>query len=169
VETTTLDAWALQDGVPVVDYIKVDTQGTELEIMQGGIQTLKHVRCLEVEVEFNPIYLGQPVFADVDTFLRGQGFVLWKLTNHVHYSSDGAPMEPLGEDAVFYDDRHRVAHPIFGGQLYWANAHYVKKSLLNRQDVSPAQIQRDICLFDTLGMPDIVKHLRPLVPKEGVQ
>ena len=163
VETTTLDHWALRDGVHVVDYIKVDTQGTELEILRGGINTLKNVRCLEVEVEFNPIYLGQPVFADVDMFLREQGFVLWKLTNHVHYSRDGAPMEPLGEDAIFYDDKQRVAHPLFGGQLYWANAHYVRKSVLSAKDVSAIQMQRDISLFTTLGMPDVVSHLNARV------
>lgn len=169
VETTTLDHWALREKVSAVDYIKVDTQGTELEILRGGVNTLRNVRCLEVEVEFNPIYIGQPVFSDIDMFLREQDFVLWKLTNHVHYSRNGAPVELLGEDAVYYDDRQRVAHPMFGGQLYWANAHYVKKSVLNPKDMSDIQMQRDTNLFTALGMPDVVNHLCGLFSKAHEQ
>jgi FkbM family methyltransferase len=163
VETTTLDNWAAENTVHVVDYIKVDTQGTELEILKGGINVLRNVRCLEVEVEFNPIYLGQPVFSDVDRFLRDQGFVLWKLTNQVHYSRDGSPEESLGEDTIFYDEKHQVRHPIFGGQLYWANAHYIKKSVIDVQQKSVFQKLRDISLFQALGMPDVVAHLNKAV------
>jgi FkbM family methyltransferase len=160
VDTTTLDAWAEQSQVGTIDYIKLDTQGTELEILQGGIAALKSVRCIEVEVEFNPIYLEQAIFSEVDLFLRAQGFVLWKLTNHVHYSSKGNPESPLSEDSVFYDDRQQVKHASFGGQLYWANAHYVKKDVLDLVSTSEFQRLRDVQLFDTLGMPDVVDHLR---------
>jgi hypothetical protein len=159
VETTTLDEWARNNDVHIVDYIKIDTQGTELEILKGGINVLKNVRTLEVEVEFNPIYVGQPIFSDVDLFLRSEGFVLWKLTNQVHYSKNGSPEEPLGDDVICYDDRHRVQHDIFGGQLYWANAHYVRKSILDNREQSEAQKQRDIILFQALGMSDVVDHL----------
>jgi len=160
IDTVTLDDWVAENNVPVIDYIKIDTQGTELEILQGSTATLQQVRCLEVEVEFNRIYLDQPLFADVDSFLRNQGFVLWKLTNQVHYSNHGKPDVPLGEDSVFYDDRQRVQHPVFGGQLYWANAHFVKADVLSLTPKSESQKLRDIILFDSLGMPDVVDHLR---------
>jgi len=160
VDTTTLDAWARQSQVGQIDYLKLDTQGSELEILQGGVDALQSVRCIEVEVEFNPIYLGQAIFSDVDLFLRTQGFVLWKLTNHVHYSSSGAPESPLAEDSVFYDDKQQVKQVLYGGQLYWANAHYVKRTVLNKDSTSESQRLRDIHLFDTLGMPDVVDHLR---------
>ena len=162
VDTITLDSWAHDSGVDVIDFIKLDTQGSELEILKAGLMSLRHVRGFEVEVEFNPIYLDQPVFSDVDLFLRAQGFVLWNLTNQVHYSINGSPVKSLGEDSVFYDDMQRVTSTVYGGQLYWANAHYVKKEVLMREDVSAAQRLRDICLFDTLGMADVVEHLRQM-------
>ena len=70
--STTLDALH-NDGVfPVIDFIKIDTQGCELDILKGGANFLKdHVLGLEVEVEFHPLYQGQPVFADIDLFVRG--------------------------------------------------------------------------------------------------
>ena len=160
IQTTTLDMWAAQNMVQIIDYIKVDTQGSELEILMGGADALQTVRCLEVEVEFNPIYLGQPVFADVDSFLRSQGFVLWKLSNQVHYSHQGEPNVPLGEDQIFYDDMQAVKHTVYGGQMYWANAHYVKKDVLSREPRSTMEATLDIALFDALGMPDVVDHLR---------
>jgi len=165
VETTTLDNWANENDVQVIDYIKIDTQGTELEILKGGINILSNVRCLEVEVEFNPIYLGQAVFSEVDMFLRDQEFVLWKLTNQVHYSRDGSPDQALGEDAIFYDEKQQVSHPMFGGQLYWANAHYIKKSVLDTHPTSASQQLRDIRLFQALGMPDVVAHLHESTAK----
>lgn len=160
VETVTLDDWAKDNSVQFIDHIKVDTQGTELEILKGGINVLKNVRSLEVEVEFNPIYLGQPIFSDVDSFLRSEGFVLWKLTNQVHYSKSGSTDEPLGDDIICYDGKHRIQHNIFGGQLYWANAHYVKKNVLDDSENSEAQKLRDIALFQALGMPDVVSHFQ---------
>ena len=169
VATTTLDSWAEQHGVHAADYIKVDTQGTELEILKGGRRLVKTARCLEVEVEFNPIYRGQALFAEVDLYLRSQGFVLWKLSNQVHYSSDGAPALLGAEDAVFYDDAQRVSRPVFGGQLYWANAHYVNQSVLDPQHLPADERARDITLFETLGMPDVVIATRQYLSKGGVE
>lgn len=158
IEATSLDAWARKSGVPCIDFIKIDTQGSELEILKGATSTLQGVRCLEVEVEFNPIYLDQPLFSDVDQFLRKAGFVLWKLTNQVHYSREGAPETQIGEDAIFYDEKQQIKHPLFGGQLYWANAHYINSDVLSTPE-SEAQKLRDVTLFTTLGMPDVVSHL----------
>jgi FkbM family methyltransferase len=168
VDTTTLDDWAAENDIQHIDYMKIDTQGTELEILTGGARILNSVRCLEVEVEFNPIYLGQPVFSDVDMFLRSQGFVLWKLTNQVHYSRNGAPNQPIGDDAIFYDDRQKIDHAIFGGQLYWANALYIRKSVLDDRNASESTAIRDVRLFCALGMPDVVGHLSPESGEAGL-
>jgi len=159
VNTTTLDIWASQNNVSIIDYIKIDTQGTELEIIKGGVEVLKKVRSIEVEVEFNPIYFEQAVFSDVDDFLRSQGFVLWKLNNQVHYSRNGTTNEKIGDDQIFYDDKHVINHAVYGGQLYWANAHYIKKDVLSTRQRSEAEVALDIVLFDTLGMPDVIDHL----------
>jgi lipopolysaccharide transport system ATP-binding protein len=169
INTTTLDIWASLSNVPIIDYIKIDTQGTELEILKGGVEVLKKVRSIEIEVEFNPIYLRQAVFSDVDAFLRNQGFVLWKLNNQVHYSRDGTTNDKLGNDQIFYDDKQVVSHTVYGGQLYWANACYVKKDILSAKQRSEAEVALDIVLFDALGMPDVIDHLRDANLKVAVE
>jgi FkbM family methyltransferase len=75
VETTTLDA-ALQDSADSVDLLKIDTQGTELEILSNAAGTLKHCFMVEVEVEFFPLYEGQATFDKVHNFMLAQGFEL---------------------------------------------------------------------------------------------
>jgi len=59
-----------------VDAIKIDTQGYELEILRGAKDTLRAVKLVELEVEFSAMYTHQPLFADVDVFMRDQGFFL---------------------------------------------------------------------------------------------
>lgn len=154
IETTTLDHWARSAGLQGADYIKVDTQGSELEILKGGKKVLQSVRALEVEVEFNPIYQNQPLFSDVDLFLRKQGFMLWKYSNLVHYSRYPERKKPLFDDVICYDDDGRVHYQASGGQLFWANAHYVRKTVLT--EVNAAQRQRDELLFPAIGMADVL-------------
>ena len=65
--TDTLDNVLLTSGIDDVDFIKADTQGSELYVLEGAASALAAgVVGVEVEVEFAPIYTGQPLFADVD-------------------------------------------------------------------------------------------------------
>ncbi|MEO5642328.1 MAG: FkbM family methyltransferase [Bacteroidia bacterium] len=61
-----------------IDYLKLDTQGTELEILNGAAQLLKNkqISIVEVEVNMQPVYKGQPTFSVIDLFLREAGFLL---------------------------------------------------------------------------------------------
>lgn len=165
VDVTRLADWAAEAGVTRFDYLKLDTQGTELEILQGAGALLDRTRCVDIEVEFNPIYRGQPLFADVDRFLRDRGFVLWKLTNLVHYSHRDASNAAMGEVAVCYDDAHRHLQPLHGGQLFWADARYVRSDVLTARPPDHPQRRRDEALFTALGATDIVAHAaRPITP-----
>lgn len=112
----------------IVDAIKLDTQGSELPILKGGLTALASASFIEIEVEFNALYEGQPLFHQVDGFMREQGFVLWRFENLVHYSPTRnerarGPMLIAGDP----DDAVWVTVP--GGQLFWAQALYVRAAL----------------------------------------
>lgn len=78
-----LDVALQANGLADIDVIKVDTQGSELDILKGTGNYLTNGNVgIEVEVEFIPLYKGQPVFADVDNFLREQGYELFDLARH---------------------------------------------------------------------------------------
>jgi len=167
VETVRLDDWARDAEVGRIDYLKLDTQGSELEILQGAERVLAQVRCLQVEVEFNPIYRGQPIFSDVDGYLRAQDFVLWRLTNLVHYSHGATAIGPLAETAVHYDDAHRYPYPVHGGQLYWADACYVRADALLPREAGDATRRRDAELFGLVDLPDVARHVAPIADARG--
>lgn len=76
--------------VASIDLLKVDVQGAELDVLKGAANKLAGVLLVESEVEFLPTYKGQPLFADVDAFLRAQGFML-----HTFGHLFGRALKPL--------------------------------------------------------------------------
>jgi FkbM family methyltransferase len=112
-KTETIETVRLDDIKPAltVDFIKVDAQGYELEIMRHGITTLSNTLVIECEVEFVPMYREQPLFGDVQCFLRDQGFMLHKLIDVA-----GRPFRPFNPPNPFL--------PM--SQLLWADAIFVR-------------------------------------------
>ncbi|HMK21456.1 MAG TPA: FkbM family methyltransferase [Terriglobales bacterium] len=81
VQTQTLGELLPKLGVEHVDFLDLDTQGTELEILQGAERFLStSVVAIRTEAEFTELYEGQPLFAEVDRYLRDFGFVLFDLS-----------------------------------------------------------------------------------------
>ena len=80
VDADTLDNQLAQGGIERVDSIKLDTQGSELMILEGAQETLRRgVFGIEIEVELNPMYEEQPLLSDIDRFLRPFGYELFDL------------------------------------------------------------------------------------------
>jgi len=149
---TTLEAWAAAEMVDEIAFVKLDTQGAELDILRGAGPLLDSCLGVEVEVEFNPIYAGQPLFADVDAYLRGRGFSLWRLSNMAHYS--GHPGSTLRrQEHVFYDHTSGT-HAAGSGRLTWANAIYFRDPREERTVLDGRQLLLLAALFDAAGEAD---------------
>ncbi|MDJ0448030.1 FkbM family methyltransferase [Methylocystis sp. JR02] len=110
-----------------IDCIKLDIQGYELNALKGANNALENCSIVDIEVEFNTLYEGQPLFFEVDGYLRKHGFVLWKLENLSHYAPE---IVPAAESSFFISAE--PYSPFFGkipaGQLFWAQAQYVRAS-----------------------------------------
>lgn len=86
----TLDAVVAREGRRV-DAIKVDTQGSELEIMKGARTCLADsVIVAEVEISFLRRYEGQPLFRDIDAFMDDAGFEFHDLYRPKRYRAANA-------------------------------------------------------------------------------
>jgi FkbM family methyltransferase len=101
VDTIALDDLAAAGELPQpVDFLKIDTQGSELEILRSGeAAVLDDVLGIAVEVEFRELYRGQPLFGDVEQYLRGRGFDLLLLET-AHLRTDW----PLARKRADYAD-----------------------------------------------------------------
>ncbi len=81
IKLSTLDR-CLMDRWQDCDFIKIDTQGTELDILRGGAVLLDGpVIGLEVEVEFIQLYDGQDLFGDVCSHLENKGYEFFDFVN----------------------------------------------------------------------------------------
>jgi FkbM family methyltransferase len=63
----------------VPDFIKIDTQGFELEILKGGENTLAAAEFVLLEVSFLDIYINCPLAADVIGYMNSKGFVIYDI------------------------------------------------------------------------------------------
>ena len=75
VNETTLEKLAFKNSLNP-DLIKLDTQGSELDILSGSKELLNECLIIETEVEFMEIYSGQPLFHDISSFLYDRDFQL---------------------------------------------------------------------------------------------
>jgi FkbM family methyltransferase len=124
----TIDQFAEQRGIERVHAIKLDTQGSELHILKGAEKVLRHCLFVLSEVEFNPLYLGQPLFCDLDRFLRDHGFTLWRLNGLAHYALGRIGGEPLPIELTTDPGSYQKI-PVPSGQLFFGDALYVREQL----------------------------------------
>lgn len=109
VPTRRLDDCPETEGV---DWLKIDVQGGERGVLEGAAARLATVLCVHIEVQFVPFYKDQPLFAELDTILRGHGLWLHTFTPLVRRA-----LKPL-----------LVNNDIYAGinQVLWADAVYVR-------------------------------------------
>jgi FkbM family methyltransferase len=112
VAVDTLDALLERERLQV-DAMKVDTQGSELQILQGSVQALQRsVVLAEVEISFIERYQGQATAATLIAWMQEQGFQLIEIYRPKRYRH----LNSLGVGNVGTGGGHRA------GQLAYADA-----------------------------------------------
>ena len=99
-----------------IDYLKIDIQGAELEVFRNAPNLLSDCCVIHTEVEFLPLYENQPLFSEVEIFLREAGFIFHCFKgfqrNMIRPCADGTLKNPVHSqlnqatfsDAVFIKD-----------------------------------------------------------------
>ena len=59
---------------PIYDLIKIDTQGSECDILRGGPQVIASAKCLILETSQQPYNEGAPLEGEVIALARSLGF-----------------------------------------------------------------------------------------------
>jgi FkbM family methyltransferase len=121
VATGSVDTVRLDDVVEIraqgCDLLKLDTQGSEAEILAHASDTLKNCLIIQTEVEFVQLYEDQPLFADVDQLLRGHGFMFHRFLGisgrtykplMLNNDATAAISQALWSDAIYVPELSRL-------------------------------------------------------------
>jgi FkbM family methyltransferase len=142
IDTVPIDALRVSERLRP-DFLKLDVQGAELDILHGAALTLQSVKMIELEVAFNQQYIGQPLFSDLDSFLRDRGFLL------------------LGLRRTYWRRRAAATIPCScaGGQLVHGDALYFSRRILHESQPSPAELAKWLLLLNAYRQRDFILDL----------
>jgi FkbM family methyltransferase len=123
-----------------IDLLKADVQGGELNVLKGARRLLSSAVAVQVEVAFVPMYLNQPLFADVDAELRSRGFLVHRVA-----SIQGRPAVPmkLGRDETV------------ASQSLWTDVVYIKDFTRPEALTQQQFLKLAIILHDGYGSVDM--------------
>ncbi len=138
---------------PTLDLLKMDIQGAELAVMQGGSKTLADAVMVIPEVRFYRMYEDEPMWADLDIEMRKQGFVLHKF---LHQKS-----------VVLGSTRWKQFNRSAGSQLLDGDAVYIR-NLEQPETLSTFQLKALALAADTVAMSfDLCAHCLTLLKERG--
>lgn len=98
VEVRRLDSVAATLELTEPLLVKMDVQGFEMHVVEGGRKTLAGAAAVIVEVSFVEIYQGQPSFNDLNEELRALGLNFHGVIEQAHRRHNDLP---LYGDAIF--------------------------------------------------------------------
>lgn len=146
IETTTLDNFCSSEGIEEIDFLQIDVQGADLHVLEGAAQILsRSVLGVQIEVEFSHLYADQPLFADVDAFLRKQEFTMFDLGVAYRLRKDSP-----------------IRSNVRSGQLLWGDAFYFRDLIASNSNSllkTPEKILKLACIADIMNFPDYALEL----------
>jgi FkbM family methyltransferase len=137
VRVDTLDHCLQRNDQSAPDFLKIDVEGAELDVLQGAQETLaKSILGLQIEVSFLERHCGAPLFGEIDAFLRKQGFEIFTMSR---------------ESLIRKNKLHTASTQ---PQIVWGDCLYLRtrQSLLDRlqsepAEARPARLAKAVCLL----------------------
>jgi hypothetical protein len=88
VSTKTIDDWALENQIFKIDFLWLDMQGMELQVLKASPQILQTVAVIHTEVHYMENYKGVPLVSQLKEWLFGQGFQIFLETQeNINYGN----------------------------------------------------------------------------------
>lgn len=73
--------------------LKLDVQGYQREVLEGGVNTLRSSRAVLCELSLAPLYNGEQLWLETIGFLENHGFRLWSLFPGFVHPSTGQSLQ----------------------------------------------------------------------------
>lgn len=150
-EANSIDNLLLKENINEIDFIKIDTQGSELDILKGATNFYTNLIGIEVEVEFIELYHCQPLFSEVNNFIESQGFKLIDLKR-------------------YFWKRKSKNYSVKKGQLIFGDALYFKdpESIMALENLTEEKIIKSIYIYLSYGYDDLARTILDLSEKSDL-
>ena len=96
--------------LPLIDFAKLDIQGSELTVLKNGNLKLKKCLAIQLEVSYVCLYENQPTFGEIDLWMRESGYIphrfidikRWSITPTIFNDNPRVPGNQLLESDIIY-------------------------------------------------------------------
>jgi FkbM family methyltransferase len=153
--TTDLDSFLNNESIPDIDFIKLDAEGSELDVLLGATEILQtSVIGVSIEISFLETREKSPTFHMIDKFLTDLGFRLYDLDTF-RYTRKALPEPRWAND--------RIGHPTRRGQIISGQALYLRDPIFELSIKSPKILKsgwsdqkliKMVCLLEMFNLPD---------------
>lgn len=167
INTTDFDSFVKEYKIPEVDFMKLDAEGAELDILKESINQLKKsVLGISCEVLFSHWRGEGRGFSEIEQFLRPLGFRLYDL-NLYRYARKSFP--GMGSVGPSRSGEAPYGQVCLGQAIFFRDAVdeiINKKSLLS--DWDGTRILKLASLFEVFGLPDCAIELIDIAFKRNI-
>jgi FkbM family methyltransferase len=101
-----LDQMIQQGEIRPPDFMKLDVQGFELDVLRGGERALAHAQAVLLEVSFRPLGPNCPLAHDVIAFMTNRNMIVYDVMGILRRQSDDALFQM---DLLFVKKDHPLA------------------------------------------------------------
>lgn len=98
----TLETVLDQNGWKTVDFLKLDVQGYELEVLKGAERILPSIEVILLEVSFLQVNHGAPLLAEVVEFMQRHSFRAYEVCSFIRRPLDNALWQ---SDILFVNEK----------------------------------------------------------------
>lgn len=162
---TSLDNLVADNNINNVDFIKIDTDGFDFNVIQSAEKLLASHEVLGIKIECQ--FHGTPnaasnTFANIDNFLRQQGFILFDIDTW-RYSRYGLPQKFL------YDlTGQTVKGQVLSGDALYFRDPLTHPELFESYRQQPEKLFKLLGLYAGFGLNDCAATLALKMQEKGI-
>ena len=170
---TTLAAALEAAKVGGIDFLKLDVEGAELDVLRGGADYVLSPSLIGVlsEFRFHPEINGSPPFWQLDAYLQERGFRLFDM-HFSHQSRRVLPYEGLADYRLPNGEKffaYTVHGQIMDGDVLYFRDLLIPANSTLRRVATPVQLLKTACLLEVYALNDcaaeiVMEHRQQLAP-----